>query len=223
MTNLLRRSYQLLTVFLDALFPRRCIICQMQGYDLCDSCINTCSWPKPKKRKHQWMTAIWNYRDNRVKTIVINLKNTPNHRLALVCAEQFVSQLKNIPQSPDLWILVPIPISRQRYRQRGFNQSELIACAYQQALIKYYKITLTLKTDVLIKQKSTQKQGTSSSREERMSNMENVFTIADRSLVTDKCVIIIDDVTTTGATLYDARRALVEAGAIKVFAWTIAN
>ncbi len=208
---------------IDALFPRYCIICESEGVDLCSNCMESCSWPKPKPHRHQWITAIWNYRDPRVKTIVVTLKNTPNHRLALACAEWFVCQLKNTPQSPHLWILVPIPISRKRYRQRGFNQSELIARAYRQALMNHHGLTLTLRTDILMKQKSTQKQGTSSSREERMSNMDHVFAVTDKSLVAGKCIIVIDDVTTTGATLHDARRALQEAGATKVLAWTIAN
>lgn len=223
MTNLFRRSYRLLTLVLDILFPRLCITCGIQGYDLCGSCIHACHWPKPKRRNHQWMIALWNYRDHRVKTVITTLKNKPNYRLALVCTAQFVQQLAVAPRSPDLWILVPIPITMERFRERGYNQSELIARAYQRALAHRFGILIPIKTNVLVKQRTTQKQGTTASREERMGNMKNVFKVIDKKQISDKHIIIIDDVTTTGATLYDARRALEAAGAAQVLAWTIAN
>lgn len=213
----------LLTRLLDLFFPRSCILCQTPGEDLCKVCIPTLSWPKPKRRKYQWMTALWNYRDARVRHIVVTLKNKPHVRLAQICAGYFMQQVGNLPHSENNWIIVPIPISSKRRRERGYNQSELLATAYHSALIEQLQLHFPVCTTALVKQRTTLKQGTTSSREERIENMRNVFTVRHPHHVTGTKVIIIDDVTTTGATLADAKRALLEAGALKVLAWTIAN
>lgn len=218
---------------LDTFFPRECLLCSATGDDLCQKCIATLSWPKPKRRKLQWMTAIWNYRDEQVRQIVVTIKNKSHTRLAALCAHHFIAQIKNLPQTPTDWILIPIPISKSRRRKRGYNQSELLAIAYQRAL--HARCTRSTPTssslpqhfpvykNALVKKRTTLKQGTTESREERIENMRNVFAVTNPTPIIGKKIILIDDVTTTGATLADAKRALLEAGALKVLAWTIAN
>lgn len=218
---------------LDVFFPRECLICNAPGNELCQKCALSLSWPKPKGRNRQWMTSIWNYRDNRVQQIIITLKNKPHARLAQICANHFVKQILNQPKTHTDWMLVPVPISASRRRERGYNQSELLAVAYQQALRtqlvtkssqnKLIGTLFPICKQALAKQRITIKQGTTKSREDRLENMHNVFIVSNPIHVRNKNIIIIDDVTTTGATLADAKRALLEAGALKVLAWTVAN
>lgn len=155
--------------------------------------------------------------------IVVTLKNRPHNRLAITSAHYLMSQIMNQPANPEAWVLVPIPISNKRFRERGYNQAELLARAFQKALRENTNYSFPILNRVLKKVKSTQKQGTTESREERMLNMEGAFTVVQPEKVSGKCVILIDDVTTTGATLAEARRALIHAGAKQILAWTVAN
>lgn len=103
-------------------------------------------------------------------------------------------------------VLVPIPLSRKRYRERGYNQVEEIL---KRTNLPY----TTIRTDLLKRTRDTKAQTTLGKRE-RVANMEDAFRAP--SLDPSILYIGIDDVATTGATLQAARAALMEAGAREV-------
>ncbi|OHA20757.1 MAG: hypothetical protein A2849_02415 [Candidatus Taylorbacteria bacterium RIFCSPHIGHO2_01_FULL_51_15] len=115
-------------------------------------------------------------------------------------------------------LLIPIPLSKQRERDRGFNQCELL-CDTLMKLDEGRNFTLSL---TLTKVKDTQSQTKTDSKAERLKNLEGCFS-ADANAVMGRNIILIDDVATTGATLDEARRTLKAAGARKVIAFTIAH
>lgn len=141
----------------------------------------------------------------------------PNDRIAHYCAKLFSDRILNRPRNPDLWVIIPIPIAPTRFRQRGFNQSELIAYAMSR------QFTIQLLTSVLVKTHHTKKQGTARSREERAQNITGSFSIDHQHLIQGKNIILVDDIVTTGSTLSEARHVLIKAGAQRVIAWTLAN
>ena len=201
---------------LDFLFPIECLSCGTKGFDICDPCIENIL--PPKEQNYPWITSLGNYHDDIIKKIMWHIKSQPNGRAAKILATAFGAMVKNRPEDPTSWILVPIPISNQRFRERGYNQSELLA--------KSFSKTFNLATlPILVKTHHTKKQGTSKTREERMENISRSFGIYKKSqaLIAGKNCIIIDDITTTGSTLTEAREVLLHAGANKVLAWTIAN
>ncbi len=109
-------------------------------------------------------------------------------------------------------IIGAIPQSRSRKNERGFNQSEDIAKDLSEILhLPFYKF--------LYKCKDTPSQ-TTLSRNDRLKNMKGAFAILNAQNITSKNIILIDDVTTTGATLHEARKILLASGAKKV--WCIA-
>ena len=201
--------------FFNQLFPVSCLLCGKYGTDICISCSTTFTWPKYQKKK--WITSFWNYRDPHAELILRHIKSMPNERIAHYCAQLFSERILNRPGDPDSWIIIPIPIASTRFRQRGFNQSELIARALSQ------QFTIPLITSVLIKAHHTKKQGTARSREERASNIVGSFSVRNHHLITGKNIILIDDIVTTGSTLIEARHTLIQAGAHRVIAWTLAN
>ncbi len=203
--------------FFNILFPTECLICETRGSDLCESCILDFGWPKPRRVHDRWRTSLWNYRDKNVERLVRSIKNQPNTRIAVIIAQLFSIRILNRPLHPNLWIVIPIPISRKRFRERGYNQSELLA----RPIAKEFGFSYI--TGILIKSHHTIKQGTSRSREDRTKNVTDSFTIKNPLLIQRKNIILIDDVTTTGSTLSEARKTLLAAGAQRVIAWTIAN
>ena len=120
--------------------------------------------------------------------------------------------------------LVPIPLAPRRLRQRGYNQSEVLA----RALAREWRIPVI--PDVLVRTRETPTQ-TALTPETRLANVADAFgvnnvqcSINDRSLDIDHwTLIIVDDVFTTGATLAEAARALESAGATRIHGVTFAR
>lgn len=200
---------------MNALFPLACIVCDKEGPDLCDACIVDFKWPKPTKIP--WITSLWNYRDPKVERVVRHIKNLPNGRVTGIIARLFSERILNRPADPESWAIVSLPIGRKRFRERGYNQSELLAQPIAQAFGFPYL------SNVLIKARHTAKQGTSKTKEDRLANVVGAFAVKKPELILNKNIILVDDVTTTGATLSEARKALLLSGARRVLAWTVAN
>lgn len=110
-------------------------------------------------------------------------------------------------------VLVPVPLSTERFWKRGFNQSEWLA----RALGKSWK--LKVDTQSLIKVRETPAQSTLK-RKERINNLRNVFRWHSSKKPPD-AVMIVDDVRTTGATLHACKEVLLRAGVGQVFTWTL--
>jgi len=112
-------------------------------------------------------------------------------------------------------IVVPIPLSDKRRKERGYNQVALVAMPLADSLKWLYK------PQALKRVRETRSQ-VGLSLEERRVNVTNAYQ-ADAGLVRDKSVLLMDDVATTGATLSAAASALSVAGAKKVYALTLAR
>lgn len=119
----------------------------------------------------------------------------------------------------ETFLIVPIPLHKKRERERGYNQSELLA----REIMKYDTQNLfELAPHALSRIRETKAQAKSEKRAARIENLRGVFN-ADASLVRGKNIILIDDVTTTGATLASARKALRDKGARSVRAYALAH
>jgi len=110
--------------------------------------------------------------------------------------------------------LVPVPLSIKRLRERGFNQSLLIARVISR------KIGTPLLIDTLCKKKDTLPQ-TGLSARERMLNLKNVFEV--KGHIRDLRLLLVDDVMTTGATVSECSKELMKAGAKEVTVLTLAR
>ena len=110
-------------------------------------------------------------------------------------------------------VLVPIPLYPDREKERGFNQSLVLAKALVETAGPFYGLKTS--PDALFKTKSAPSQAKTKSREGRMSNIIDSFG-ADARL-TKNDIVIVDDVFTTGATMREAARVLKESGARSIF------
>ncbi len=197
--------------FINIFFPTKCIVCATQGPDLCSSCLHSFEPSKPSN--YDWITSFWNYRDPQVEIIMRYLKNYPNRRV-ITSLVNFITFKSIIPLES---IIVPVPIHKKRFIDRGYNQSELIAEAFSK------KLHIPLGKNILYKKFSTHKQGTLKSKKSRIHNLENSFGVRDKALIYKKHILIIDDITTTGSTLCEIQKTLLASGARSVSAITLAN
>jgi len=113
-------------------------------------------------------------------------------------------------------VLVPVPLHQKRLKERGYNQSQLLA----RELGKF--MTLRVVDDCLIRQRYATPQARTPSVKERQSNVANAFICRDQRLQA-KQVLLIDDVTTSGATLNACASALKAAGASSVWGLVLAT
>jgi len=218
------RLNNLKSSLLDILFPKKCLGCRENGAYLCSKCIS--SIPIATKSQSENVYALYSYTDERIKKAIWLLKYKYNKKIGDELAFLLYSKLicKSVdefefPENSQI-MLVPIPLSKKRMRERGFNQSEILA----KEIVKNGEVLrFILKTDMLTRSKDGPHQTSIQNRAERIKNIEGSFTVTNKPNIEGKCIILIDDVTTTGATLVEGISTLKEAGARKVVGVALAH
>jgi ComF family protein len=120
-------------------------------------------------------------------------------------------------------VVIPIPLHPRRLRWRGFNQSEIIAKRVAETITPGFSIPL--RTDILLRERFTHPQMKIKNFEARKKNIRKAFTVNQQALleVSGKRIWLIDDIATTGSTLFSAAETLKKAGAKEVFGIVIAR
>ncbi len=113
-------------------------------------------------------------------------------------------------------LVVPVPLHISRMRERGYNQSDYFARGLAKGLKKDYSLNALVRTQAT----STQ---TRKLRFERYQNVDNIFHVADENAVKNKCILLIDDVITTGSTLISCTEALLSVPGTSVYISAIAS
>jgi len=121
----------------------------------------------------------------------------------------------NIWEGPVL--VVPVPLYSSKKRQRGFNQSDLIA---RTALKNLDPLNFQLLTDVLVRERDTVSQ-IGLTRPQRAENIRGAFRVAHPSRLAGHKILLVDDVLTTGTTASECARVLRKAGAESVWVATV--
>lgn len=193
----------LLKGLLSIIYPREsfCVICRENetDYVICHTCKN-------KIMKCSQDDIAYGYYKGELKIMILKFKYEKDFNVAEILVEFLIDKI-NIDEYHDFYITY-IPITEDSYKKRGFNQCEYIA----RELAGYTgnKVINCLETT---RNTKIQKE---LSREERIKNMKGAFKVSRVDLVYKRKIILIDDVMTTGATINDAKRAIMEAGAIEV-------
>lgn len=173
----------------------------------------------------EWVLALFPYEHPLVKTAVWEVKYRGNRSVArlmgVLLAEELTWWLTELTETENFRapLLVPIPLAHTRERERGFNQCILLA----REMLHLLGEEVELRADMLIKTRETQSQAKTENRAERIQNLRGTFAVREITAVAGRNVVLLDDVTTTGATLGEARKTLQKAGARRVIAITIAH
>ena len=112
--------------------------------------------------------------------------------------------------------IIPVPISKERFKTRGYNQSLLLAREISK------KINLKLETECLFKVKNIIEQSKLNKRA-RMKNIQGVYDLVNKEKLYNKKILLIDDIYTTGSTVNECSRILKKAKTKKIGIFTLAK
>ena len=113
-------------------------------------------------------------------------------------------------------IIIPVPISKKRKKERGYNQSALLAREIAKQLNIGYNDTSLIKIKNITPQSSLKK-------EDRIKNVQNVYSVINNEKIKNKSILLIDDIYTTGSTVNECSKKLIEYGANRIGILTIAK
>ena len=161
------------------------------------------------------ITTLMDYKEPAVEDLIRSLKYDGSSHAANLCAHALADFLREELSSTRQFssrkiLLVPVPLHKSRARERGFNQIELVLKRLPEEFRNGELCALALRA--LARVRATEQQ-TRLSRGERIKNVAGAFAVLDGNLVRDAHIFLIDDVTTTGATLVNAAAPLMEADA----------
>lgn len=122
----------------------------------------------------------------------------------------------------DRVVVVPVPLHKAKFVERGFNQSELIAQSAVRELARVAPGKFELDVRVLIRRRRTESQ-VGMTLEQRRTNLKGAFEVRERESIRGREVLLVDDVMTTGATVNECSRVLLKAGATRVWVATAAR
>lgn len=232
-TRLKYLLYRNFWIGLDWLFPPECGGCGESGARWCSACQKkvqlikgfvclSCGLPQEIselcyrcEHDHPSYTSLrsWSVFEEPVRHAIHRLKYRRDIGLGEALSTQLFSFVHDLGWPVEL--IVPIPLGKKRYQERGYNQVAMVALPLSMQLgLKY-------SPNALDRIKETRSQ-VGLSAAERRENVQDAFK-AERNIVGGCRVLLIDDVTTTGATLSSAATALLDSGARVVYAVTIAR
>lgn len=215
----------LLQFLAELCFPTQCVGCGQSGTYCCRTCLN--KLPPARSPTDRNLLALFDYHDSRVKKLIWRLKYRGAREIAKIFAtvlyERVLDEIVEIemfrPALDNAWLVIPIPLTKTKRRRRGFNQTEEIAKHFLRHNTRNFEPAF----DVLVRPQAGPSQMSIKERAARWLNVANAFRVAEPERVKGRDVLLIDDVTTTGATISEARRILHEAGARSILPAAIAH
>ncbi len=224
-----------LTLLIDIIFPSACVSClkpvTVTDRLLCRECRSKISpaeekCPRCSGRVFRGECGICSDREfylaknitltdysGVMKSIMLNLKF--HHRKSLAHHLGEIGSLGLIDSGLDFDIITYVPMNRKKQWKRGFNQSRLISKNVSKKLKKPF-LQLLKENFRSITQKDL-------GYRERFINVLGRYSPVNRSRIQGRKILIIDDIFTTGATLNECARVLMDSGAKGVFSLTIAR
>jgi ComF family protein len=148
-------------------------------------------------------------RGSRIRKLIHNLKYNGIKEIGPELGKIYASSLSSSGFTKDMDIIIPVPLHPSRQRQRGFNQSYLIASGIAEVT------GLPLCTG-LLRRVSLSGTQTRRSRYERWMNVEGIFSVTDPEKLAGRHILLVDDVITTGSTIESCAGELLKIGGVKV-------
>ena len=230
---------------LDFVYPQTCPICQnplrREEKDVCQRCWKAlallpspyCPYCKsfleneneiinhqcpslsnPRERRILAVRSVGTF-DDHYQKLIHRLKYDKKIQLGKRLAQRLGHSISKDKEFAGCDMVIPVPLHRARERERGFNQSEVLAEGISRAM------GISLARDILKRKKNTKDQ-TYLNAQQRAENVRGAFVVSQPEKVHGKSVILVDDVMTTGATLNECALMMQDAGTTKVLAATLA-
>jgi ComF family protein len=182
-------------------------LAHLNPYAHCSDCLT-----KEPAFDFAWCACLY---DDPLKSLIHQFKYNQGTFLRHLFHHVIISFIKTYHLDTQQFdFIVPIPLHPTRYRERGYNQAELLAGALARTL------TIPLKR-CLIRWRYTPSQALLAQKE-RWTNISGAFKINGHNNIRGKAILLVDDLLTTGATVNEAASTLKEAGARRVGVLTLA-
>jgi len=239
--SLIKKVMSVKDFLLDLIFPKECLSCKQSGTYLCQSCFKKIEFnikkycPLCKKdleninickncQEKTYLDNIWvsaNYNNQILQDLIHCYKYQFIEELSSILSGIMIKYIldnnifinENITQENT--IIIDIPLHKKRYLKRGFNQSDLLA----RDISNHFSID---KFNLLKRKKNTVSQ-INLKRSERQENIKDAFVINSNNISSNKKIIIIDDVITTGSTLNECAKVLAGQGFAEIYGLVIAQ
>ena len=237
----------LLSRILHIIFPEYCIVCrnvlEIGEHKICDACIGKivevenvclkcgnplnfiqdwCNACSPKRIYYEKLFALYYYSDT-IRFLIKQLKYKPSDETIenleffysfFTSNSEIFSEMEILIK--DLDFIIPVPIHIMREEKRGYNQSML----FSTILSDIFGLPVN---DKIIKKIKNTRFFYKLDTKARHGELENAFEVLDKNLVYGKNILLVDDISTTGATFNNISKILLENGANSVFCFCVAH
>lgn len=210
---------------LNLIFPNVCGFCEkINNNSLCKKCelnlskyeINCIKdYTIDKQKYYDYLFCALKY-ENIVREKILKYKFNENSYLYKTFSKIIIKNEKIYRFLKLYDIIISVPMHKDRFAIRGYNQSELIA----KEIAKQTKIYF--EKNVLLKDKNTKVQSTLT-KTQRTQNIKDAFFVKNIDKIKNKKIILVDDIYTTGSTVNECSKVLKKAGAKKICVVTIAK
>ncbi len=178
----------MLETILNIIFPVNCVCCGKNGEDLCVNCL--ADSPSAERECARWIFPLFDYRHAPVKKAVWLLKYKGKRRLAKIFAAVLYGRILEELADLEIFenfrepILIPIPLSKKRKNERGFNQAELICKELVKLTHINHGVYMQFEKNVLIKRNNNnnhEHQARITDRRKRLANIIGSFAVKNTS------------------------------------------
>ncbi len=204
----------ILEIILDLIYPQVCSICgKLNKKSLCNRCKikleKDFKFKKDNYSNDSEKNFIEHYYffkyENLIRGQILLLKFQEKPYIYKTIAHFLENKRKYFEKLKKYDIITVVPISNKRLKQRGYNQSELIAKEISRIL------SIQIKTNIIEKIKDTPPQSTLN-KNQRKENAKGAYIAKNTQKIKDKKILIIDDIYTTGNTINECAKVLVQNG-----------
>ena len=159
--------------------------------------------------------SIFKY-EGMVRKLILNYKFNEKSYMYMTFVNLLLKDKKIFENIKNYDTIIPVPISKKRQKERGYNQCELIAKEIAKKIKLEYRNNCLIKTKNIIEQNKLNK-------EEREKNIIGVYNLENGQLLENKKILLIDDIYTTGSTVNECSKILRKANPNKIGILTIAK
>lgn len=225
-------NQNILNALFDFILPRYCVSCksklQLNQDSLCNDCYNQIQLSTKQRLQHEFERKFLSSgivsdfyapfifeKDKELQHAIHALKYNNRFRVGIYLGKVLSEKIREAKPEWQFELIIPVPLHRLKKAQRGYNQSLFIAKGAGKNL------GMNFSDRILKRIKYTESQ-TSMTLVERAENISGAFKVTNAKEIKDKSILIVDDVITTGATISECGRALINSGANKIYAASIA-
>ena len=217
---------------LDLILPRFCCACKSKLSSnedtMCKSCLSNIQKASKERLKREFERKFLNNnivsdffspyvfeKDKELQHAIHSLKYENKFPIGIFLGKTLANKIKTDRSNWNIDLIIPIPLHQLKKAERGYNQSFYIAKGMGNIL----KITFS---DRIVKRIKYTESQTTMTLNEREENISGAFRIRNKNAVKGKSILLVDDVITTGATISECGKILLEAGAKNIYASSVA-